>query len=223
MARFFVRPVPGCFDAGFQEKTGVGPINAYYNNNTELAKSALTPPGNKIIFLFRNAWRLRTGWMTIDKKEIETRIDHFENVCRDAGLKLTHQRQEIFREVAQTHDHPDAENVFRRIRKRLPTVSLDTVYRTLWLLNDLGLIHTFGSHHARARFDANLNRHHHFVCISCGLMEDFYSAEFDSLTIPDSLQSVDTVKEMQVEVRGICNACAAKNKLNRKIKQEESV
>jgi Fur family transcriptional regulator, peroxide stress response regulator len=161
--------------------------------------------------------------MTIDKKEVEKRVKHFEHVCRSAGLKLTHQRQEIFREVAQSCEHPDADNVFRLVRTRLPTVSLDTVYRTLWLLNDLGLIHTLGSHHTRTRFDANLRRHHHFVCISCGMMEDFYSPEFDSLTIPDSLQSVDTVKDMQVEVRGICNACAAKNKLNRKIKQEDSV
>ena len=47
---------------------------------------------------------------------------------------------EIFRELAQTGDHPDVETVFKGVRERMPTVSLDTVYRTLWWLKELGLI-----------------------------------------------------------------------------------
>ena len=78
--------------------------------------------------------------MKIKKKEVEQRMKHFETVCRDEGIKLTHQRMEIFREVAQTVDHPDADQVFQRVRDRIPMISLDTVYRTLWLLNDLGLV-----------------------------------------------------------------------------------
>ena len=59
-------------------------------------------------------------------------------------MKLTHQRMEIFREVARTADHPDAQTVYERVRKRVPAVSLDTVYRNLWLLSDLGLLSTLG-------------------------------------------------------------------------------
>ena len=65
--------------------------------------------------------------MKIKKKEVEQRMQHFETVCRDEGIKLTHQRIEIFREVAQTGDHPDADQVFQHVRDRVPTVSLDTV------------------------------------------------------------------------------------------------
>ncbi len=126
--------------------------------------------------------------MKTEKQEIEQRIGHFEKVFRDSGVKLTHQRLEIFREVAKTGDHPDAETVHMRLRKRLPTVSLDTVYRTLWLLKDLGLIATLGSHHHRARFDANLEQHHHFVCIRCGLTLDFYSDAFDELRFPGNTE-----------------------------------
>ena len=89
----------------------------------------------------------------IEKKEIDQRMQHFETVCRDEGIKLTHQRLEIFREVAQADDHPDAEQVFQRVRDRMPTVSLDTVYRTLWLLNDLGLVVTLGASREPTRFD----------------------------------------------------------------------
>ena len=66
--------------------------------------------------------------MKIKKKEVEQRMKHFETICRDKGVKLTHQRIEIFREVAQTGDHPNADQVFQRVRKRMPTVSLYTLY-----------------------------------------------------------------------------------------------
>ena len=131
----------------------------------------------------------------------------FEEVCRDAGLRLTPQRMEVFREVAQTGDHPDAEMVYKRLRERMPTVSLDTVYRTLWLLNDHGLIATLGPSRERTRFDANLTRHHHFVCVRCGSMRDFHSAELDSLKLPSSARALGRIETTLVEVRGVCRDC----------------
>ncbi len=150
--------------------------------------------------------------MKIEEREVEQRMERFETVCRDEGIKLTHQRIEIFREVAQAGDHPDAEQVFQRVRDRMPTVSLDTVYRTLWLLNDLGLVETLGSSRERTRFDANLNKHHHFVCVQCGFTRDFYSSDFDNITIPDSIGSLGEIEATQVVVRGICRECTEKAK-----------
>ena len=150
--------------------------------------------------------------MKIKKKEVEQRMQHFETVCRDEGIKLTHQRIEIFREVAQSGDHPDADQVFQHVRDRVPTVSLDTVYRTLWLLNDLGLIATLGSSRERTRFDANLQSHHHFVCRRCGLTRDFYSNDLDNIPLPDSIGSFGEIEATHVEVRGICRECAGKGR-----------
>lgn len=150
--------------------------------------------------------------MTISKREIEQRMERFEEVCRNSGIKLTHQRMEIFRAVAQTGDHPDAEKVYQGVRKRMPTMSLDTVYRTLWLLKDLGLITTLGPPRERTRFDANLSYHHHFVCIQCGLTRDFYSDAFDELRLPDSVKAFGRVETTQVEVKGVCLKCNAKEK-----------
>ncbi len=131
-----------------------------------------------------------------------------------SGSKVTHQRMEIFREVAQTGDHPDVETVFKGVRERMPTVSLDTVYRTLWWLKELGLVKTLGPLRERTRFDANLSRHHHFVCIQCGLTRDFYSDKFDKLKLPESAQSIGYAEMTQVEVKGICHQCASKEKQN---------
>lgn len=140
-------------------------------------------------------------------------MKHFERVCREKGVKLTHQRIEIFREVAQTGEHPDADQVFRRVRLRIPTVSLDTVYRTLWRLKDLGLVETLGSSRERSRFDANLTPHHHFVCRKCGFTRDFYSDALGTVSIPESVDAFGSVESTHVEVRGICRSC--QNKLSR--------
>lgn len=141
-------------------------------------------------------------------QDVKERLDHFTDVCKAKGIKLTHQRLEIFRKVAETTDHPDAEQIFQRVRKHVPTVSLDTVYRTLWLLRDLGLIATLGVPHDRTRFDANLAKHHHFVCTHCGFTRDFYSDDLNNLNLPDTVGQFGIVTTTQVEVRGICRECS---------------
>ena len=144
------------------------------------------------------------------KREVEHRMQRFEQVCRDAGIRLTPQRMQVFRELAQTGDHPSAEMVYQRVRERMPTVSLDTVYRTLWLLNDHELITTLGTSRERTRFDANLSRHHHFVCVRCGMTRDFYSEELDDLKLPSSARALGQVVTTLVEARGICRECSRK-------------
>jgi len=146
--------------------------------------------------------------MNTDSSEIRQRIAHLEKVCRDSGIKLTHQRIEIFREVAQSGDHPDAEKVYQGVRRRMPTVSLDTVYRTLWMLKDLGLVTTLGSAREKTRFDANLGRHHHFVCVRCGLTRDIYCQTYDKLKPLASVKAFGRVESTHVEVRGVCFRCA---------------
>lgn len=145
----------------------------------------------------------------IDSADITSRLAKYQEAAKAAGVKLTHQRLEIFREVASSLEHPDAESVFRAVKTRLPTVSLDTVYRTLWLLHDLGLIATLGPRRGSVRFDANLERHHHYVCVRCGLARDFTSAELDVLRLPDAVQAFGSIDATHVEVRGVCAGCAA--------------
>jgi Fur family peroxide stress response transcriptional regulator len=150
--------------------------------------------------------------MKTSEREIKKRMELFEQVCREEGVKLTHQRMEIFREVALRGDHPDAETVFHGVRERIPVLSLDTVYRALWLLSELGLIRTLGPPRERTRFDANLSRHHHFVCSKCGLTRDFFCDEFNDLRLPDSVKAFGQMETTHVEVRGICRACTATKK-----------
>jgi Fur family peroxide stress response transcriptional regulator len=144
---------------------------------------------------------------TLESDEAEQRLERFRAAATEAGVKLTHQRLEIFRELASSQEHPDAETVLRGVQARVPTVSLDTVYRTLWMLNDLGLIITLGPRRGSVRFDANLRHHHHYICVRCGLTRDFESADLDGLRIPRAVRTFGSVDDTHVEVRGTCAEC----------------
>ena len=146
-------------------------------------------------------------------KELEKRISQFSEVSRRHGDKVTRQRTEIYRELAKTQEHPDAETIYRRVRKRIPSISLDTVYRTLRLLEDEGLISRVGSISERTRFDANADRHHHFVCTECGFIGDVYNEEWNTLKSPKDVTLMGKVDSIHVELRGLCNTCRRK-KLN---------
>ena len=147
----------------------------------------------------------------ISRKQVDKRVEDFAAACRSQRLKVTHQRMEILRELASTGEHPDAETIYKRVRRRIPSVSLDTVYRTLRMLEDKGIISRVASLKDRARFDANIASHHHFVCRKCGRIEDFYSTALDQFTPPPAVAAMGRVETVHVELRGLCRACKGKS------------
>ncbi|HEV2972367.1 MAG TPA: transcriptional repressor [Pirellulales bacterium] len=148
--------------------------------------------------------------MPVSSDQIDDRMRRFSATCIGAGLKVTHQRTEIFRELAGSEEHPDADLIFRRVRLRVPAISRDTVYRTLAALEKHGLVRKAEILDDRGRYDANTSRHHHFVCTECGAVRDFYSKDLDALPIPRGVKSLGSIESTHVQVRGICIICAAK-------------
>ncbi len=147
--------------------------------------------------------------MGLTPQEIDRRMEAFLGVAGREGMKATHQRMEIFREIAGTEEHPDAETIFTRVRTRIPMVSLDTVYRALAWLERMGLVSRVPVLSKRTRFDANMKPHHHFVCSECGLIRDFYSSEADHLPVPEEVGSWGKVHSVHVELQGVCLDCLA--------------
>ncbi len=134
-------------------------------------------------------------------------LQEFREACLHHGLKVTHQRLEIYRVVASSNAHPDAETVFRQVRKRIPTISLDTVYRGLKLLADHRIISVVGVSHERVRFDANVHSHHHFVCTKCGAIMDFNAPELGEIAPPAEACQLGRPVSIQLEVKGVCAKC----------------
>jgi len=144
------------------------------------------------------------------REQVEKRIAEFLDICRQQGVKATHQRTEILRELACSDEHPDAETILARVRQRIPAISVDTIYRTLRLLEERGVIARVSSMRDRARYDANTDRHHHFVCTECGMIGDFYSAAVDRFPVPREVSEIGSVEGVYVELRGICRNCKQK-------------
>ena len=145
--------------------------------------------------------------MAVPKSELQRRVGVFADTIRRKGLRATHQRMEIFRELAATDEHPDAETVYRRVCERVPAVSRDTVYRTLATLQEQALIARTEVLGGPARYDANTERHHHFVCTTCGAVKDFRSQALNDLPIPRSVRALGRVAATHVQVRGVCSDC----------------
>lgn len=141
------------------------------------------------------------------RESLASRLEELKGACKKAGVKITHQRLVVFQTIAQSTQHPDVETVYEAVRSQIPTISLDTVYRTLWLLRDLGVVSTLAPPHDKVRFDANTARHHHFLCAKCGLASDFYSPELDELPIPDDVEAIGSIESTHVEARGLCTDC----------------
>ena len=100
-------------------------------------------------------WADPGGTVAVQTDEVERRVERLSQSLRDAGLRLTHQRLEIVRVIAADETHPDVETVYRVVRERVPTISLDTVYRTLATLTERGLITRVLFTPGPARYDAN--------------------------------------------------------------------
>lgn len=86
--------------------------------------------------------------------------------------RMTHQRSVILEEVQRSHDHPTADEIYERVRKRLPRISMGTVYRNLDVLASSGLIRKIGPDFPQMRFDGETRDHYHMTCIGCGRVED---------------------------------------------------
>lgn len=125
---------------------------------------------------------------------------------RERGLKVTPQRQCIFRLLHGNGAHPTAESVFEAARSEMPTISLKTVYQTLNDLAEMGEIQALDLGTGSGRFDPNVDAHHHLVCERCGKVRDLY-AEFPGVRVPRGRTLGFAVRVAEVVFRGLCDDC----------------
>lgn len=139
--------------------------------------------------------------------DVEARLNELEGACRAAGARVTHQRREVLRAVVETDEHPSAQSVLRCVREWMPTISFDTVYRTLAFLEEHKLIHRVHATGERPRFDGNHNPHYHFICTEWGRIIDFERARFDEIELSEEVNGLGTSRRWQLQVFGICRNC----------------
>ena len=87
-------------------------------------------------------------------------------------LRMTRQRRVILEELRKNRSHPTADELYARVRRRLPRISLGTVYRNLEILSECGMIQKLELAGAQRRFDGNCEEHYHVRCLGCGRVDD---------------------------------------------------
>ena len=129
-------------------------------------------------------------------------------VFRAQGLKVTPQRQCIFAALHDNPEHPTAEAVYATVSAEMPTISLRTVYQTLNDLAAMGELVQLELGTGSARFDPNLDGHHHLVCDHCGKVLDV-EADLAEPDLPEDRRQGFVIDATQVVFRGTCPECAA--------------
>ncbi len=126
-------------------------------------------------------------------------------------VRMTRQRKVILEELQANNIHPSADEVYELVRKRLPRISLGTVYRNLEILSEMGAIQKLELGGNIKRFDANTEKHYHIRCINCGRLEDAPIAFMGNLE--KGLCQEETGYRITghcLEFLGLCPACMEK-------------
>ncbi len=138
---------------------------------------------------------------------VQERLEKFPQICRQAGLKVTPQRMAVFSMLAGTKSHPSPEEVYSVIRETSPSISLATVYKILDLFQIQGFIRRVSTQDQVTRYDANIDRHNHFLCSKCGGIQDVMSngSGSEAVRLPDS--SDFQVTNYEIQFYGLCHNC----------------
>ena len=123
------------------------------------------------------------------------------------NTRKTRQRQVVLDALKNTTAHPTADELYEVVRKKLPHVSLGTVYRNLEILSTCGEIIKLDLGEGKKRFDARMDTHHHFLCKQCGRVYDLPFIPVEDITRAAARVSHFKVTGVQVGFEGVCDAC----------------
>lgn len=133
--------------------------------------------------------------------------DALTELFRGQGLKITPQRQCIFRALDGDEGHPSAEAIYETVRSTMPSISLRTVYQTLNDLVAMGEISTIDIGTGSTRFDPNTADHHHLVCDTCGAVTDVQVDLEGSGIDRAATREYFEVARTEIVFRGRCARC----------------
>jgi Fur family peroxide stress response transcriptional regulator len=125
---------------------------------------------------------------------------------RKKGYRATSQRIAISKFALSSREHPSARIIYRKIRQAHPTVSLATVYKTLEVLKELGLVQELSFPDTEAKFDPHMKPHLNMICAKCGNVQD--SEDRSAETIVNAARRAKfIVTGLRIDVYGLCSKC----------------
>ena len=156
-------------------------------------------------------------------RTIDDRVRALAGLLRTRGLSVTHQRLAVYRCLLEDDSHPDADRLYERVRRLVPTISLGTVYKALDTLKQLGAVAEVGSPRSATRYEAVIDPHHHLICVECGRIIDLHEPEYSTLRPPDCAAEGFEVTSCTVQFFGRCRDCAHKQRKPRPLPRRPRV
>ena len=148
--------------------------------------------------------------LVIPEPVLQHRMDLFRLRCVELGLTCTHQRMVIYRALAATDSHPTPESIYEQVRQEVPAISLGTVYKNIHTFTAVGLLREVNVLHDSLRLDANLEIHHHLVCVQCKTVIDVPEENVEPVQLRNPLPAGFRLERCSVEMLGVCANCAAR-------------
>lgn len=143
-------------------------------------------------------------------REPKDRLDRLRERALQHGLRMTPQRAVLLRVLARAAHHPTAEQLYRGVRRAMPSVSPATVYRNVQMLAQAGVISTLEHAGDSLRYDPNPDDHHHFTCSRCGEVTDIYLSSVQyKVDGGRSRMGAARIESCEVQFRGVCSPCRA--------------
>jgi Fur family transcriptional regulator, peroxide stress response regulator len=134
--------------------------------------------------------------------------EQFRELAWKHGLAATHQRQVVYEAVVASHGHRSPEQIYAAVRKRIPSISLATVYNNLRLFVEHGLLREVTPHASTLLVDGNLEPHHHLVCTRCKTVQDIEGDFIDYKRLGPQIPDGFDLSQHVVEIFGLCRRCA---------------
>lgn len=133
---------------------------------------------------------------------------------RGKGYKATPQRIAIGQFVLHNHTHPNAQRIYSEVKKVYPTVSLATIYKTVQILKEAGLIQELNLEKDQARYDPNMKPHAHMVCFQCKNIKDCIDPMISEIVDRMSNEADFSAGEWSFDIFGICSNCKRKKSIS---------
>ncbi len=132
------------------------------------------------------------------------------NTLKQTGVRMTPQRQAILEFLSSTLSHPTADDIFKALETKFPSMSVATVYNNLRVFKENGLITEMTYGDASSRFDFTTNNHYHVICQQCGKIVDFQYPGIDAVEDVAARLTGFQVSNHRLEIYGNCQDCANK-------------
>ncbi len=139
-----------------------------------------------------------------------TRVEHALEQLKTNGVRITPQRHAILAYLMDSMSHPTADEIYRALEPKFPSMSVATVYNNLKMLIEAGMVHelTYGDN--SSRFDANVSDHFHVICQKCGKIEDFSYPSLEDVEHTAEKSTGFQIQGLRMELYGICSGCKPK-------------